>query len=535
MYKDYELDNGSSVHVTWAKKKGKKEHYPLTVTGYPIDKECKKIAGGKLVRRTAHSDKELDEVIQEVVKTVEKSMKKSGASVKKVPVANGFLDQESPWVKGFNEIEANKEDYFSWAPTTMKNYFAYFRLNILPRIQHCHEEGDFSDDMLDELKKDLLEKSLSNKNSYGNAVRANAKIVTMIEAAQKIIDAIRDGHPELPEIQLAVKDLKIKVIQTEQLKLLPFNVILNFREQVEEILETKPKLARAAAIMESGALRTGEAAAASQEDTIDCNGVVVIKVCAQDNNGLRDSRLKTEAAYRVVILDKWGSEIVLRANELIGPEDELHSPLAEAELSSWVKNALFNAGVDKDAFRTLLPEWTKNPDRDSNGIPIVADVTAYCLRRSRVTIWEHICGISREIIDYMIGHSRKYLKNTKRIHILDPVFLQAVARQVLRFDLDAWTHPDYNGEMISIEDNSPPPIIPMDVTTIVNHTDRPIHLKLKVTAAEPGETITITSKSEIVNWQDLPTEKEKGKRSNTCIIGMYEARTELEGGNKNAE
>lgn len=181
MYKEYELDNGSRVHVTWRKKKGKKEQYPLTVAGYPIDKEGMKSADGRLVRKTAYSDKDLDNVIQEVVKTVEKTMKKSGVSVKRASIAKGVLDQESPWVDGFYEVEKRKDEYFSWAWTTAKNYLSYFRLNILPRIQHCLEEGDFTEDMRDELIKDLLEKSLANKNSYGNAERANAKLVTILE------------------------------------------------------------------------------------------------------------------------------------------------------------------------------------------------------------------------------------------------------------------------------------------------------------------------------------------------------------------
>ena len=515
MYRDVETQVlGIKAHITYPEKKGK-----VTLSGYLIDaKTGIRIDGISTVRRTASSSAEIEIAIGYVVNALISKYN----PVKKVDRGMRLadkLDESSEIVQAYKQLKESQRQVNNWADSTQTAAMAYFERNVLPEIQYCTVPEDFSADDCNRLRELLREDSLADARSRKSLKNADAGANQHLYEARVIYSELLDLNPSLPELEFLCVG-RMRRAQVEQIKALPATVQRSFRGCVEEIVNDDPKLARAATIMESCALRTSEAAAVTENEIDDYGEFIVVNVLYREHKGGRVPQLKSKHGYRRVVADDWGCYMIRLCNSIIGPEDASDPPVLASDLSRSVKDALICSGCDEQYIREANRTMQDNPEFDEFGNPY-ADTMAYILRRNRASIWKNICGLSQKEIDYLLGH--KPLVDTKvKFNINDIDLLRTWHKKMARFDLspEVSTNPEHCP--VDLKVGVEASLLPYQKIRLRNSNNSPIRVSLFIKTMEGGETISIITSGDVSSKTQLISHRTDGKRSSTEIIGSIE-------------
>lgn len=485
----------------------------MEIVGRPVDKNGKPIKGLGPRRRKVRSLAELpfacDYVRNELIKAINKR-NRNEVNRKAVPKKN-VLDYSLPMVQAFEIVEGSDAFENEWAESTRKYYFSIFRRQVLPEIQYCTDEEDFTVLELEDLKEKIMEKSLRNGNSRQNLAQTEAQTNTKIQAAGRIYNAMRDIDNTLPVLTLLSQKCRKDFTVTEHMKWMPIERIIELRILIEDILEKDPCLARAAAAMISAALRTGEAAGLTKEFIYDNGEYMVLEVAQQERDGRLTQSLKTEAAYRKVMPDSWGRRIISAANELIN-DDTTNAPITKKRLSDNIKKWLLTIGIDDIFLEWLKKDMGNNPDRDANGIPS-NDVIAYLLRKIVTNIWSNIYGLTKEEVDYLLGHAR-YTKGKAKINPSHRKTFDDLWAKICKIKLDPAD--DCNEKMHSIGAYNTLSVVGDEI--YMNDSNKTITVCLTLENEEPGESYCLTTQGNYVCVKDVLAEGFEGIRKRTTIM-----------------
>lgn len=513
MYKDIQTANPKiKVHITWTPKAGK-----TVLRGYPIDaKTGIRIDGLGDIRRTAYGPEELELTQGYIVNAVMEKLAPS-RKTSKGDGTLGELNNASPIVQTYLKLRDSRDQINNWAESTQKASMSYFERNVLPEIQDCTIPEDFTPADYDELKQKLIMDSLSDARSHKHLGNASSGARTHLYESAVIYAALLELNPALPELSLLV-EIRSRREQIEQIKSLPSWIQRNFRECVETIADDDPKLARAAAIMESCAFRTSEAAAVTSNEIIDYGQFVLVSALWQEYEGKRVSRLKSKHGYRRVVSDDWGTFIIQYCNDLIGAEDGDEVPVTSARLSAWIKDALKKSGCDEKYIREATRIMQDNPEYDETGNPY-ADTVAYILRRNRAGIWKNICGFAQDEIDYLLAH-KPVQKRAVKFNTNDSELLEKWHMMNTRFDLSPELSNNPAHEPIKLFHGAENDIMPMAKVRLRNTGSQALKVKLCIRAAESGEMISIQTSGEFSQGGNVISHQTDGKRSYAEIIGV---------------
>lgn len=486
------------VHIT----------YPLRETDIKVSACARYAETGILVEKirtqtmTAKTRKDITNVQNYLVERINIEIKKvnNKSKGKKCNEQRDQLDANNLMVSVFNDVVDSGIQIGKWRTgddSTQSKALAYFRNNILPIIMNCESADDFTEVDNATLFEALVGKALDNKNSIGDPRRADAKARNHFFEARLIYSYMRDLNSSLPNLVLLDYG-RAEAIKREQVKYCPIEVHREYELRVIDLIHKDPRMARAAAIYDSGGLRSAESAAVTAVDIIDMGDFIVLVVQTQEKGGRRCPYLKREASYRMVVLDDFGTYVVRECNKLIGPEtDDGIAPVETAKLCAWVKQALLDSGYTNEMLHAAFADMKYHPERDNKG-KVIPEVTSYILRRLRMTIAYSILGYSKEDIDYTFAHVNK-MSPQKRRSYKTPEKQRILYEKTKRYCIlpeisrnprycPVELYPGYTGD-----------INPFNICEFKNTSNKRIKVKLSCTGSVVGESITLYSNGTIVS------------------------------------
>lgn len=497
------------AHATWANRQR-----DMNVTVYLKDALTSvQLDYPRPMKRHVKYADELDEAISQITASLIRKLqgkRKEDSKSRRKERLGGLTVIEAT----FYEVVKNQEELFSNWPSknTRNGYFSYFERNILPLIKDCESPDDFGLQERAELKASIFRKRMENPLCEKNEEESKGAVGARLWQAQTIYDKMCEIDSDLPKLKMNDGSCVGTIYQKEQVKSLPYAVLRNLRKRIEELIPENPRFARAAALMESGALRSGEASAVTKSKIIDCGDFSIVWVLQQESDGMISNTTKTPDGYRMVLLDQWGTEVVRKCNELIGEEDEIYrAPLLDKELSGGVRRLLEECGCSKETM-----EAAEKVISESENTPM--DVSAHVLRRNRASIWRNICGFVQWEIDYLLGH-KNFQSVFEKGNPKDEKTIRRWAEMMKRYDTErrGGLEPGEIGLVLS--DAKEERLMPFTRYRVINPGDDPLVFNFKVEAAEMDDGIAITFDEKWENLIQSETGIVKGKRKNINLIG----------------
>lgn len=504
-----------NVHASWPQ--GVEEN--IRIRAYPVDEHGIRIPGITEITRTAKVQEEIILVLDALRECVLEKMYPKKKYEIKSKLQKGELDYETPAVKAFYRLEASGIKIGRWGESTTKKALQYFVRNSLSEIQYCTCDEDFGPEQRDALFQKYKEAALTHGNSKGNIAKAEAAASGHMADAGIIYGAMMSIDPNLPSLTL-LAGVRRKPPQAEQIKMLPIIIHIRFRRIIEKTVATQPKLARAAALMDAG-LRAGEAAGTLPADMHDAGAYIVVYVQAQEKGKKRNPILKSSSGYRPVVLDAWETEIVRRCTTEIEKneiEDLTIASIEGKELSSWVKNALVEAGCDEEFMAIAHRDMLLNPEKDAEGNE-VDDISAHVLRRHRATVMTTIMSYTRKEMEISLGHEIK-ITEAERQSFKTKEVQDRLSLKNCRYDIIPELSNSPRFFPYQAKQGKDIEIRPFPEMIIENNSSDPLRISLDVDAAVIGECISIDVEGNILESTKRSTYTVKDKHyQNSDVIG----------------
>ena len=411
MYKDLPTKIvGVRVHITGYHD----DEAEIILRGYAVDDHGTRIDGSKNLRRTAKTPDDIPSAERHLASAIENALPKKQTGSDQSRTASTALDPHHPMVQAFNELCAGEYKVSStWNDVVETRNISGFRRRLLPRIlEYMNKPFTLSD------QNRLLTAIADDVRTHGNSRKNETKVLKTAKkdmaAYATVYEALRRIDPMLPVLDLVPPRLS-KNITDEQLKSLPREVRRKFARKLRQLITKEPVLVLGTVIMWDAGTRTAEAAAVIPALDIEIIGTTsILKIMWQEKNGIRIGVLKTDAAYRKVPLSAWGRKMVKLCCDHIDawPQDQNIAPMTAEVLRKFITEVLHDCGLEAGYWTAAHESEARNPDRDSQGNPIM-DVVAYTLRHDRASIWRNICGLTAAECDYLLGTQIILPKNVK--------------------------------------------------------------------------------------------------------------------------
>ncbi len=332
----------------------------------------------------------------------------AGASEKRYTSAYALL----------NEDELRQLILPGWrAESTKKQGIAYFKSYLALLDTYCDRDPDATD------REEILQKLQTAAEEHGNH-RGNPNLTAKkVEIHAKAVNAqyavFRELVPQLalPEIVLPLPQ-GVSCTMEEQVKALSTEVRVKLSTLLLRLIENG--LAAGAVIMLCGMARTAEACAPLFGEILLKGDFAVYAILTQANGrAVRIDDLKTDSAYRLIILPKFAVDAILARKQYLnklGYSDAeiqkmpvVSSPRNPAkmaspdELSAFVRELLIMLGHEADYWKSAEALMEVEPDRDDSGRR-ERDPSAYVLRRNACTLLCNVAGLDPDLVDALMGH-----------------------------------------------------------------------------------------------------------------------------------
>lgn len=347
-----------------------------------------------------------------------------------------------------------------------------------------------------EYRETLIQQTLAHGRSKKQRQQAEQTVDSELARMKILTEEIRKFIPEIPDFPFFGAIKRTIAIPDEQVKALPEAMNQEFRKKLEELANKEPRMVLAGILMFDGGLRTAEAAGISKEDlNRSIIGYALLTIRWQERNGERIERLKTDTAYRYVLISFWASQMVDKCLKILGSTWEDDVLVRSKELSRWVRDRLFEC---KREFMELAEKnEAQFPDRNEDGFP-VRDIAAYVLRRNAASRWLNYDGLSQDVIDYMLGHKRKTTKQAQ--NLINELDQRAICRCLERYvySQECTLNPAYSP--IELDGNSGKKRIQdFSKYVFVNTSTTPLVVHIDVEALNPNEVILLSVPHNAVN------------------------------------
>ena len=325
---------------------------------------------------------------------------------------------------------------------TRELYLKYFRkhfLELLSKAVAANAYGPTVDEeirthILDEVKKNILRKDKAEDLS-DEALTERAKIRANdhIENCNFLYSAFRleiDNYLRYPEVHVPQYSVD-RQIKAEQCKALDWEVLVTLAALLRLCMAVTP-LALGGILMMCSMLRTAEATAPQFGDILFFENFAVYAVLWQSDGSVRIADLKSDSAYRLVIIPKFALDCILKRMEelraqgisedalkhayVVSASDDPFRPANPNELSSFVRKLLTEIGCSEDFWAAAAELMHREPDELPNGKPL-SDLLCYVLRRSGCTYLCNCSGLDPCIVDVIMGH----LLRREDMHFTDEV------------------------------------------------------------------------------------------------------------------
>ncbi len=287
-------------------------------------------------------------------------------------------------------------------------------LGILDTYGLDIEEEDL--DAVVEARRKLAD---ANKNAIRDPETTTVTVNASIKTFNALYPALRAAQPNchLPELHLPLL-LGGRGAKREQVKVLPDETLTMFAAVLWRMVGYG--LTLGAALMLTGMARTAEACAPKFKHFLIFDDYAVFGVLYQSNGKLVPvDVLKTSSAYRLIVLPKFGRDLIVAAKAnlesqgfsqseihelpVVSTPDDPRAMAAPNELSAFVRELLTLLGCDEGFWNSVEQMVEREPDIDGFG-HINRDPSAYVLRRNGCTQYVNRCGMPPNLVDALMGH-----------------------------------------------------------------------------------------------------------------------------------
>lgn len=373
-----------------------------------------------------------------------------------------------------------------WSKSTSRKAITYFELNFLPELDRLLDEnGTITQTDVDDILELLIERASAKKKSTGQYVVVRKSVEQEVATALMIYNEVRINTPEyeLPELHFRVTPQK-STPGNEQVKCLSDPIRIKLAALLlYRLLPVGP--ACGLALMLFGGLRTAEASAPCFKDITICGDFAICKVNSQIRGRIKDSLLKTDAAYRTVVLpfvfmefyrqavshlkEHGYSEDAIQEMPFVTDGTSLNEYIHPNKLSEYIRKLLLLCGCTKEFLEGQRFLMERYPDRINDNLTN-RDVSAYILRRDYATRLSTRCGVPMDTLDYLLGHCQK--ENVGRdFESPDAQAEIATAMERFVFLSEFSKHPAYVPIVVSENNSIPPPEPHSDIDLIFESKD----------------------------------------------------------------
>lgn len=388
-----------------------------------------------------------------------------------------------------------------WNHDTFAATLSYFENQVVPLLDVYGLS--ICDDDIVELQNKRIQNALENGHSKKDPNTARNSVRGYLRRCNFIYHKLREYYDEfeLPDIDLTIPS-QGNYVQLEQCKSLPNEVRIKFSALLFRLVKTQfGGFIMGLALMLYAALRTSEAAGTYYWQIKYDNDLATLFVRQQEKNGELILLLKSENAYRDVVLPQIMIDLLKQRIQYLhglGYTDEQigNMPLVcstdnpairarSSALSAFGKKMLLLAGLKPNLIRAVENLMYIEPDEVDG--ERVMDVTAYSLRRDWCTRAFSYCGMYGDMVDYLLGHKRKgkVSRDFKKPEMQQDIF-QRLERYV--FDPVHTCNPAFLP--IRLEKGFDK-LLPANQTTnfIVADSEELVEVVLDVECSEPNEEI----------------------------------------------
>lgn len=362
------------------------------------------------------------------------------------------------------------------------------------------EEDDL--DAVVEARRKLAD---ANKNTIKDPETTTATVNASIKTFNSLYPALRAAQPDchLPEVHLPLL-LGGRGAKREQVKVLPDEMLTMFAAVLWRLLGFG--LTLGAVLMLTGMARTAEACAPKFKHFLIYDDFAVFGVLYQSNGKLVPVNiLKSQSAYRIVILPKFGRDLIVATKTYLESQGFTQAEIQELpavstpgdpkamaapnELSAFVRELLTLLGCDEGFWNSVEQMVEREPDLDGFG-HINRDPSAYVLRRNGCTQYVNRCGMQPNLVDALMGHKLIDDPTNWFAHVRLPASWQEIAAAQERWVLDPEhsAHPGIRAVPLNEQTDLQLPQV-TEVTFIATEDGQYI---FAFDAPEANDTVTIT-------------------------------------------
>lgn len=310
----------------------------------------------------------------------------------------------------------------------------YFARHALEPISDAIKEDRFGPDVVKRVANEILEDVQKNQlkrrgkedadgeESEKAAVGDTAKALANqhIRDCNAIFESLRrelENPDAIPYILLPLYD-NVKVIPPEQCKALDRETLIKTAALLRLSVQDNP-LSMGGVLMMTALVRTAEAVCPKFGEILILGNFAVYGVIWQSDGTARIADLKTDSAYRLVILPYYAvtclkmrrvmlqkqgySEAEINEMYVVCNRDDPYRPANPSKLSAYLRKVLSLAGCSEEFWSAAKDLMDTEPDP----VPDYArhpELTAYVLRRSGCSYLCNCSGMDPRLVDTMMGH-----------------------------------------------------------------------------------------------------------------------------------
>ena len=379
----------------------------------------------------------------------------------------------------------------------------------------------------DEIVKLIRQMTEGNRKSKKNAATEKT-ILRHIKEVEWQFDRLADIRPDAPIGQLILPRDRAKNVtpEDEQHKYIGEEAAVLTVAILRRLIQNG--LSLGGIFMVLGMARTAEACAPKFSEIVLADDYAVLAIMWQADGTSRIADLKTDNAYRLIILPKIAAEAIrarmaylrtlgftdeeIRDMPAVSSEWDPTTQASPAELSAFLLRILTRAMNPSDGYWDAVKlQMADEPDMDAYGKPS-NDVTAYIARRNRCTELCNGCGMAPLLVDAMMGHAPPrgdtadwdgYLRQLDNW----PVVAEMTERIV--YDPDCTTHPMFAQTLLApeVSGRSDQPSIGYTF-----HAAEPCTVEIVAQTAEIGDSITVITDGELQSKDCAPVAFEDSVR-----------------------
>ena len=450
------------------------------------------------VKRKLDGTKNRDDIVRVIKNSLLEALNRHRASLQAANQEN-ILEVTFDSVRDDKLKDKDKDCLACWKKNTAASALTYFKAHTLPFLkEHYNYATGLDPSRINDLAG-VFSAVSADHGGRSNETMLNRVVAKHMHEAQVIYGAMQAKAAESGTIgyllDIAFAKPSVRNVLREQAKCLPQEVRLSLERNILELANSNPLLAERVLVMYTTGLRTSECVAVDYGKIIYRTTAYgtrygIIRVCKQKdthNAGSATDSLKTESAYRIVLVPPWAVGLLEDCVSQAAKGTKKEVPISSATLSAEVKTLLRDSGLSSDQYTEFIKMESSDYDLDEEGDPLF-DVNAYILRRNFATQASRCCGFSSRDVDYFLGHRSTINSHQTPVNRDADFYKEADNLDELVERLNNYPHESFTPEAIDLTCAKLRTTLPPRTSFVLkNNGNEPKRFIITLKGTEPGD------------------------------------------------